>query len=66
MAVPEGFEKLKLAPGYLLQMDIYNVPEMSTELRIDAQGFVSVPLIGPIHIEGDTGCRRKMRLQKCL
>jgi polysaccharide biosynthesis/export protein len=54
VAVPEGFEKLTLAPGYLLDMNIYNVPEMSAQLRIDAQGYATVPLIGPVHVEGDT------------
>jgi polysaccharide biosynthesis/export protein len=54
LAVPEGFEKLTLAPGYLLDMNIYNVPEMSSQLRVDARGFVTVPLIGPVHLEGDT------------
>ena len=54
VAIPEGFEKLTLSPGYLLEMNIYNVPEMSAKLRIDAQGFATIPLIGPVHIEGDT------------
>jgi polysaccharide export outer membrane protein len=54
MPVPEGFEKLRLSPGYLLQMDVYDVPEMSTELRIDAKGSVTVPLAGSVHLEGDT------------
>jgi polysaccharide export outer membrane protein len=53
-AVPAGFEKLTLAPGYLLGMDIYNTPEMSSQLRIDAKGFVTVPLIGSVHLEGKT------------
>lgn len=53
-SVPEGFEKLHLSPGYLLQMDVYDVPEMSTELRIDAQGSVTVPLAGSVHVAGDT------------
>ena len=54
LPVPEGFEKLRLSPGYLLQMDVYDVPEMSTELRIDAKGSVTVPLAGSVHLEGDT------------
>jgi polysaccharide export outer membrane protein len=52
--VPEGFEKLRLQPGYLLQIDIYNVPEMSAELRVDTQGEIAIPLVGPIHVAGDT------------
>ena len=54
MAAPDGFDKLKLTPGSLLQMSIYTVPEMSTELRVDPQGNVSVPLLGAVHIAGDT------------
>jgi polysaccharide export outer membrane protein len=53
-AVPEDFDKLLLSPGYLLDMTIYDVPEMSTELRIDSSGFVTIPLIGGVHIEGHT------------
>ncbi|HEY6489093.1 MAG: polysaccharide biosynthesis/export family protein [Terracidiphilus sp.] len=52
--VPEGFESLKLAPGFLLQMDVYGAPEMSTELRIDAQGNASLPLIGLVQVAGNT------------
>lgn len=53
-ALPEGFDKLRLSPGDLLTMDIYDVPEMATELRVDGKGYVSVPLIGGVHVEGDT------------
>jgi polysaccharide export outer membrane protein len=52
--VPEGFEKLKLSPGYLLEMNIYNIPEMTSQLRIDAKGFATVPLVGAVHLDGDT------------
>lgn len=51
---PEDFEKLKLAPGYLLKMDVYDTPEMSRELRIDEQGNVTVPLLGSMHLSGKT------------
>ena len=53
-AAPEGFDKLKLTPGSLLQMTIYTVPDMSSELRIDAKGNVTIPLLGEVHIAGDT------------
>ena len=53
-SVPEGFEHLTLAPGFLLQLEVYGVPEMSTQLRVDAEGNVTVPLIGPVAISGDT------------
>jgi polysaccharide biosynthesis/export protein len=53
-AAPEGFQNLKLSPGDLVQMDVFGVPEMSAQLRIDALGNVFIPLIGSIHIEGNT------------
>lgn len=65
-AVPEGFDKLRLSPGYLLQMEIYDVPEMSTELRIDSQGNVTVPLIGSVRIEGQTVPEAQAAIAKML
>jgi polysaccharide export outer membrane protein len=54
MSAPEDLTKAVIAPGFLLQMEIYNTPEMDTTLRVDANGRVSVPLIGPVSIAGDT------------
>jgi len=53
-ATPEGLENLLLAPGFLLQMDLYGIPEMSTQLRVDAQGNVAIPLLGVLHVGGET------------
>jgi polysaccharide biosynthesis/export protein len=52
--VPEGFENLRLGPGSLLQMDIYGIPEMSVQLRVDFRGSVTIPLIGAVPVAGDT------------
>ena len=49
-AAPEDFSSLKLAPGFLLSMEIYDTPEYSSELRIDSSGNVNVPMVGAIHI----------------
>lgn len=65
-AVPEGFEGLRLSPGYLLSMSIFGVPEMASELRVDAQGFVTVPLIGGVHVDGDTLPQAQARIAKVL
>ncbi|HEX3892321.1 MAG TPA: polysaccharide biosynthesis/export family protein [Terracidiphilus sp.] len=53
-AVPEGFEQLALAPGFLLQIEVYGIPEMNVQLRIDAQGNVTIPLVGALHLAGKT------------
>lgn len=52
---PEDFEKAKLTPGSLLQMEVYGVPEYSgVALRLDADGRVSVPNLAPIDVAGMT------------
>lgn len=44
----------RLAPNDLLEFDIYGVPDMKRDVRINASGLVSLPLIGPIFIAGMT------------
>jgi polysaccharide export outer membrane protein len=49
-AVPEDFSTLKLAPGFLLSMEVYDTPEYSIELRVDSAGDVTLPMIPKVHI----------------
>ena len=49
-AVPEDFSTLKLAPGFLLSMEVYDTPEYSLELRVDSSGDVKLPMIGKVHV----------------
>lgn len=45
----------KLAPNDLLEFDIYGVPNMRRDVRINASGVISLPLIGPVPVVGLTG-----------
>jgi polysaccharide export outer membrane protein len=49
-AIPEDFSTLQLGPGFLLNMDVYDTPEYSLELRIDADGDVNIPMVGTVHV----------------
>jgi polysaccharide biosynthesis/export protein len=53
-SVPEDFFVLKLAPGFLLAMQVYDVPELTADLRVDANGDITVPTIGVVHVAGKT------------
>lgn len=64
--VPEGIANLTLIPGALLQMDVYGTPEMSARLRIDAQGEVTVPLIGLVRISGQSVVQAQATIAKAL
>lgn len=53
-ALPDDFTKLRLDTGYQLELEVYGAPEMSCALRVDDDGNVNVPLIGAVHVAGDT------------
>lgn len=44
----------RIAPNDLLEFDIYGVPDMKRDVRVNASGLVSLPLVGPVSIAGLT------------
>jgi polysaccharide export outer membrane protein len=66
MSAPEDLSKAVLAPGYLLQLEIYDTPEMDGTLRVDSNGKISVPLIGPVSVAGDTVLQAQDAIAKAL
>ena len=52
--VPEDFSRLTLSPGFLLAMQVYDMPEISTQLRVDDKGEVAVPMSGKVRVAGLT------------
>jgi polysaccharide export outer membrane protein len=53
-AIPDDFSDLVLAPGFLLDLQVYDEPQLSTRARVDKEGDVSLPLIGSVHVAGKT------------
>jgi len=64
--VPEDFSSLKLSPGFLLSMDVYDAPELSTDLRVDSQGNVIVPMVGTVHVGDETMSEASASIEKRL
>jgi len=54
VTLPDDIAKMKLAPGHVLQMSVFNAPEMTETLNVDDSGNVDIPLAGLVHVEGDT------------
>jgi polysaccharide export outer membrane protein len=54
VVVPEDFSKLTLAPGFLLNLQVYDMPEINSQLRVDESGNVNLPLAGAVHVAGLT------------
>lgn len=45
---------VKLGPGDLMEVNVYNVPELTSKARVSLSGDVYLPLIDYVHVEGLT------------
>jgi polysaccharide export outer membrane protein len=45
---------LQISAGDLLDLSVFDTPELSTKLRVDEHGNVSLPLAGVLHVSGMT------------
>lgn len=50
----EGSSLLRLSPGDLIEVGVYNVPELNTKARIGNSGDVYLPLVDYVHVGGLT------------
>jgi polysaccharide export outer membrane protein len=52
--IPVGITTSLLAPGFLVHLEVFGVPEMSMDLRVDKDGNILAPLLGATHVQGLT------------
>jgi polysaccharide export outer membrane protein len=64
--IPEDFSTLKLAPGFLLSLDVYDAPEFSSDLRVDDHGDVFVDSAGRVHVADETLAQASAAIAKRL
>jgi polysaccharide export outer membrane protein len=65
-AANENSSLLKLGPGDLLEVGVYNVPELATKARIGNSGDIYLPLIDYVHVGGLTVDEAQSLIQKRL
>ena len=63
MTVPEDFAGLKLAPGFLLNIQVYDEPDLSAHVRVDNEGNINLPFVKTVHVGGDTVAKAKERIE---
>jgi polysaccharide export outer membrane protein len=66
ISVPEDFASLKLAPGFLLNVLVYDEPDFSGPTRVDNDGNINVAFLKPVHVAGDTVVQAKEALEKAF
>ena len=64
MTVPEDFAGLKLAPGFLLNIQVYDEPDLSARVRVDNDGNIRVPFLKTLHVGGDTVAQAQQRIEE--
>ena len=63
MTVPEDFAGLKLAPGFLLNIQVYDEQDLSARVRVDNEGNINLPFIKTLHVGGDTVPAAKQKIE---
>jgi len=57
---------VKFGPGDLIEVNVYNVPELATKARVSKSGDVYLPLIDYVHVEGLTQEEAQALIEKRL
>jgi polysaccharide biosynthesis/export protein len=64
--VPPDFADLKLAPGFLVTLDVLDDPDFDGDFRVDQQGDLALPILGSIHVGGQTATQARELIQQRL
>jgi polysaccharide biosynthesis/export protein len=57
---------VKLGPGDLIEVSVYNVPELATKARVSSSGDVYLPLIDYVHVDALTQEEAQTLIEKRL
>ena len=52
-----------LGPGDLLELKVFEAPELTTQVRVSSRGFVTLPLLGDVEVEGLTARQLEIRVE---
>ena len=64
--VPEDFANLALAPGFLLGLDVLDDSDFRGNYRIDQEGNIFLPVVGSLHVGGETASEARRDIGKLL
>lgn len=65
-SIPQDFRSMRLEAGDLLEVSVYNVPELSTKARVGNSGDIYLPLIDYVHVGDLTAAEAQDLIRKRL
>ena len=66
VVLPKDFSQIRIEPGDLLSVNVYDTPELSEGYRVDPDGDLSLPLCGKVKVEGLTASEAAKLLETAL
>jgi polysaccharide biosynthesis/export protein len=63
---PDTLPQVVLGPGDLVEVSVYNVPELTSKARVNTSGDLYLPLIDYVHVAGLTAEDAQSLIQKRL
>ena len=64
--VPEDFAKLKLAPGFLVSLNVLDDADLVGAFRVDQNGDIAPPVLGTMHVAGKTVSEARVQIRNKL
>jgi len=61
-----GATELTLGPGDVLKISVYNNPDLATETRVSANGFITFPLVGQVQVAGMPAAAAEKKIASAL
>ncbi len=52
----------RISPNDLIEVEVFGVPELKRTVRVNSTGVVSLPLVGPVSLQGMTGQQAEERI----
>ncbi len=52
VVLPRDFSELRIQPGDLLSVNVYDTPELTDSYRVDPAGDLTLPLCGKVKVQG--------------
>jgi polysaccharide biosynthesis/export protein len=66
VVLPKDFSEIRIQPGDLLSVNVYDTPELSDAYRVDPQGDLALPLCGKVKVQGLTAPEAARLLEATL
>jgi polysaccharide export outer membrane protein len=64
--VPTDFSQLKLAPGFLLSLNVLDDADFAGDFRVDEHGDLTLPILGTFHVAGETTPEARVQIMGLL